>query len=102
MKVPRQIEVVVMMLEAGRISQTYADMMLAGTKPEMSVDKKEPRKNKKLSPEHISKIQQEIEQLQENYAYAKDNIGDTMLTLVVAKGYVKKNIRKHIYSILYD
>lgn len=90
MKVPRQIEVVVMMLEAGRISQTYADMMLAGTKPEMSVDKKEPRKNKKLSPEHISEIQQEIEQLQENYAYAKDNIGDTMLTLVVAKGYVKK------------
>lgn len=90
MKPARQIEVVQLMINAGRVSKTYADIMLAGTKPEMLVDKKEPQKNKKLNPEQISKLQQEIEQLQENYAYAKDNVGDIMLTLVVTKGYVKK------------
>ncbi|AWM79332.1 chromosome partitioning protein [Gammaproteobacteria bacterium ESL0073] len=90
MKEPRQIEVAKLMIAAGRISKTYADIMLAGTKPEMLMDKKEPQKNKKLNPEQIIKLQQEIEQLQENYAHAKDNIGEVMLTLVVAKGYVKK------------
>lgn len=90
MKEARQIEVAKLMVDAGRVSHTYAEIMLAGTKPEMLVDKKDPNKYKKLKPEQILKIQQEIEQLQENYAYAKDNIGEIMLTLVVTKGYVKK------------
>lgn len=64
MKEPRQIEVAELMIAANRFSKAYADMMLAGTKPEMLTQNAKKRRKKTLSPENIARMQQEMEQLQ--------------------------------------
>ena len=95
MKSERQIEVVKLMIAANRVSKPYAEMMLIGSKSEMLVNKKSVNKRKNFSPEEIAKMQLEIEKMQKDYTQVENNIGDVMLTLIVAKGYISKLLKNN-------
>lgn len=93
MKPLRQIETAEMMIAANRFSGSYAEMILVATRPEMLVGSKKSKKADCLSPEDIGRMERELERLHEDYRAIEDNIGETMLVLVVAKGHVARLLR---------
>jgi RepB plasmid partitioning protein/ParB-like nuclease family protein len=92
MKPIRQIEAAEMMISANRFSVPYATMILVATRSEFLVD---PQKLKKTdaSPENIARMEREMEKLYQDYKAVEDTLGETMLVLVVAKGYVARLLR---------
>lgn len=87
MKPLRQIETVEMMISANCFTQNYAQMVLAATRPEMLNTKKSKVTNAS-NAEDIARMEREMEKLYQDYKVIEDTLGETMLVLVVAKGYV--------------
>ena len=90
MKPVRQIAAAEMMIAANHCTENYAKMILATTKPD---DLLEPIKGKSsvgVSPADIARMEREMENVQRDYRRIEDDYGDTMLTLVVAKGFLGK------------
>lgn len=92
MKPLRQIEAAEMMISANRFTRSYAEMILVATRPEHLVDKKKPQKNE-VTPEDIARMEREMEKLHHDYKLVEDTLGETMLVLVVAKGYMARLMR---------
>ena len=46
-----------------------------------------------VSSEDIARMEREMERLQQEYRNVEENLGDTMFTLVVAKGYLSKLLK---------
>ena len=94
MKPIRQIEAAEMMIAANRFTITYATMILSATRSELLL---EPRKPKpiEVSAEDIARMEREMEKLYQDYRSVQDTLGDTMLVLVVAKGYVSRLLRNN-------
>jgi hypothetical protein len=92
MKPMRQIETVEMMISANCFTQSYARMVLAATRPEMLVEKKKKATNEASSID-IARMEREMENLQHDYKQVEDTLGETMLVLVVAKGYLARVLR---------
>ncbi|MGA8136843.1 MAG: plasmid partitioning protein RepB C-terminal domain-containing protein [Pseudomonas gingeri] len=89
MKPLRQIETVEMMISANCFTQSYALMVLAATRPEMLVAKKT-RQASEVGAEDIARMEREMEKLYHDYKVVEDTLGETMLVLVVAKGYMTR------------
>ncbi len=55
----------------------------------------DPHKPKKTdaSPENNARMEREMEKLYQDYKAVEDTLGETMLVLVVAKGYVARLLR---------
>ncbi|WP_341538761.1 plasmid partitioning protein RepB C-terminal domain-containing protein, partial [Pseudomonas viridiflava] len=87
MKPMRQIETAEMMISANCFTQNYAQMVLAATRPEMLVVKKNKQVNDS-NAEDIARMEREMEKLYQDYKVVEDTLGETMLALVVAKGYM--------------
>ncbi len=98
MKPMRQIEAAEMMVAANRFTGPYAEMILATTRQEFLVDCKKIRRSENVKPEDIARMEREMEKLQQDYLTAEDEVGETMLTLVVAKGYISRLIRNNAVS----
>lgn len=92
MKPMRQIETVEMMISANCFTQNYARMVLAATRPEMLVEMKK-KASGEASPIDIARMEREMENLQHDYKQVEDTLGETMLVLVVAKGYLARVLR---------
>ncbi|HEY7747533.1 MAG TPA: plasmid partitioning protein RepB C-terminal domain-containing protein [Aestuariivirgaceae bacterium] len=92
MKPLRQIEAAEMMISANIFTKPYAQMILAATRPEQLVDS-EKQKVPKVSIEDISRMERELETVNQDYKLAEETLGENMLTLVVAKGYVSRLFR---------
>ena len=92
MKPMRQIETVEMMISANCFTRNYARMVLAATRPEMLVTKKK-KSNSEVSTVDIARMEREMENLQHDYKQVEDTLGETMLVLVVAKGYLLRLLR---------
>jgi hypothetical protein len=92
MKPMRQIEAAEMMIAANRFTVTYATMILSATRPEQLLEPKKP-KHLEASAEDIARMEREMEKLYHDYRLVQDTLGDTMLVLVVAKGYVSRLLR---------
>jgi hypothetical protein len=92
MKPIRQIETVEMMISANCFTQNYARMVLAATRPEMLVEKKKKMAGE-VNPIDIARMEREMENLQHDYKQVEDTLGETMLVLVVAKGYLSRLLR---------
>ncbi|MCY1294611.1 RepB plasmid partitioning protein [compost metagenome] len=91
MKPMRQIETVEMMISANCFTGRYAEMVLAATRPELLV---EPKKTcEGVTAEDIARMEREMEKLYHDYHLVEDTLGETMLVLVVAKGYVARLLR---------
>ncbi|WP_341478016.1 plasmid partitioning protein RepB C-terminal domain-containing protein, partial [Pseudomonas viridiflava] len=89
MKPMRQIETAEMMISANCFTQNYAQMVLAATRPEMLVVKKNKQVNDS-NAEDIARMEREMEKLYQDYKVVEDTLGETMLVLVVAKGYMSR------------
>lgn len=101
MKPIRQIEAAEMMIAANKFAKSYAEMILVTTRPEALIEKAKSRVGKDISPEDITRMEAEMERLQHDSLAVEDTIGDTMLSLVVAKGFISRlfrneNIRRHL------
>ncbi|YCH20241.1 hypothetical protein M1D96_13985 [Pseudomonas sp. D1-3] len=92
MKPMRQIETVEMMISANCFTLRYADMVLVATRPELLVEPKQ-KPGETVSAEDIARMEREMEKLYHDYRLVEDTLGETMLVLVVAKGYVARLLR---------
>ncbi|WP_230205676.1 plasmid partitioning protein RepB C-terminal domain-containing protein [Burkholderia cenocepacia] len=90
MKPFRQIEAAEMMIAANKFTKPYAEMILVTTRADALTDKAKPKKREEISPEDISRMEAEMERLQQDSMAVEDTIGDTMLSLVVAKGFIAR------------
>ena len=102
MKPIRQIEAAEMMIAANKFAKSYANMILVTTRPEGLIEKTKSQVGKDISPEDITRMEAEMERLQHDSLAVEDTIGDTMLSLVVAKGFINRllrneNIRLHLH-----
>ncbi|MDE3739387.1 plasmid partitioning protein RepB C-terminal domain-containing protein [Pseudomonas resinovorans] len=92
MRPMRQIETAEMMIAANCFTYSYARMVLAATRPEMLVEKKK-KPTGEISSIDIARMEREMENLQHDYKQVEDTLGETMLVLVVAKGYLARVLR---------
>ncbi|MEG5266319.1 plasmid partitioning protein RepB C-terminal domain-containing protein [Pseudomonas sp. JDS28PS106] len=92
MKPIRQIETVEMMISANCFTRNYARMVLAASRPEMLVEQKK-KMTGEVSAVDIARMEREMENLQHDYRQVEDTLGETMLVLVVAKGYLVRMLR---------
>ncbi|QMV27703.1 ParB N-terminal domain-containing protein [Brucella sp. BO3] len=92
MKPMRQIEAAEMMIAANRFTITYTTMILSATRPELLLEPKKP-KPLEASAEDIARMEREMDKLYQDYRSVQDTLGDTMLVLVVAKGYVSRLLK---------
>jgi RepB plasmid partitioning protein/ParB-like nuclease domain len=101
MKPIRQIEAAEMMTSANRFTVPYAKMIHAATREELLV---EPKKTKQVdaTPEDIARMERQMEKLYQDYKLVEDTLGETMLVLVVAKGYVARLMRNENVSAYLD
>ncbi|NUB05179.1 chromosome partitioning protein [Azospirillum sp. Vi22] len=90
MKPMRQIVAAEMMVSASRFTVNYARMILATTRPEQLVDGRKPKPAAGVTPEDIARMEREMEKLHQDYRVVEDTLGETMLVLVVAKGFMTK------------
>lgn len=93
MKPMAQIEAVEMMISANRYTVAYTKVLLAGMPSEKLVTPEKKTVLQGVSPEDIARMEREMERLQQEYRNVEDNLGDTMFTLVVAKGYLSKLLK---------
>ena len=91
MKPMRQVELVEMMISANCFTGRYAEMVLAATRPEQLVEAK--KVSEGVTAEDIARMEREMEKLYHDYRLVEDTLGETMLVLVVAKGYVSRMLR---------
>jgi hypothetical protein len=93
MKPLRQIEATELMLAAGNLSVSYAKILVAGSRSGDLLKPVEPRKVGGLTPEQMSRMQNEMESVQVDFKAIEKTFGDTVLQLVFATGYVGSLIR---------
>jgi ParB-like chromosome segregation protein Spo0J len=93
MKPYRQIEAAEMMIAANKFTATYAEMILIATRADALVDGAKPKKKDAISPEDLARMESEMERLRQDCQAVEDEIGDTMLSLVVAKSFVARLLR---------
>jgi hypothetical protein len=102
MKPLRQIEAVEIMISANRFTLSYAKVLLAATKPEELADPEKRKKLAGMSPEDLARMEHEMEKLRRDYRAVEESLGDTMLTLVVARGYVSRLFRNKAVATYLD
>jgi ParB-like chromosome segregation protein Spo0J len=92
MKPIRQIEATEMMISANRLNVPYAKMILTASRPELLVETK---KTKQLdaNPADIVRMERQMEKLYQDYKAVEDTLGEALLVLVVAKGFVARLLR---------
>ena len=93
----RQIEAAELMISANRFVLPYVKMLLAATRPEMLVEAKK-AKQLGASPEDIARMERQLEKLYQDYKVDEDALGESMLVLVVAKGFVGRLLRNEALS----
>jgi hypothetical protein len=90
MKPMRQIESAEMMISANLFTKPYAQMLLAATRAEHLVANDKQKSASNVSPEDILRMERELEKVSQDHKLAEETLGENMLTLVVAKGYVNR------------
>ncbi|TCK95595.1 plasmid partitioning protein RepB C-terminal domain-containing protein [Paraburkholderia sp. BL9I2N2] len=93
MKPFRQIEAAEMMVVANKFTATYAEMILVATRSDALVEGAKPKKKSEISTEDLAKMESEMERLRQDCQAVQDEIGDTMLSLVVAKSFMARLLR---------
>ena len=89
----RQFEAVELMIAAGNITASYAKVLLAGTRQADLVNPEKTRKDVRMSPEQMERMQREMEAVQTDFKAVEKTFGSNVLELVVATGYVGRLIQ---------
>lgn len=90
MKPVRQIEVAELMLAASNFSVPYAKALLVATNVAMLTDPTKGKTSGGLTPEQVAKMEKEMEALQRDLRLVEDSHGNSVLNLVLARGYLSK------------
>lgn len=93
MKPIRQIEATEMMISANRISASFAKMVLLTSKQEMLIDPHAKSRPSGVTLEDLTRMEREMEKLASAYKVVEETHGETMLVLVVAKGYITRLVK---------
>jgi hypothetical protein len=86
----RQIEMAELMAAANNFSASYAQCLLAATPQEHLLEPEKPKEVRGLSPEDMSRMEREMENLNQDLRSVEDSHGQNVLNLVVAVGYLRK------------
>lgn len=104
MKPMRQIEVAELLVASGNFSKPYVKALFAATQPDMLLDPDKHKAVQGLTPEQITKMEQETETLYRDLKAIEESHGDNVLNLVLARGYLGKlfgNVRVTRYLTLH-
>jgi hypothetical protein len=77
-------------------------VLLAARRPEHLADSDKPMKLEGVSAEDIARMEREMERLNRDCRAVEGSLGDTMLALVVTRGYVSKLFRNEAISDFLD
>ena len=86
----RQIEMAELMLAANNFSASYARCLLAATPQEQLLEPDKPKDVGGLSPEDMSRMEREMENLGQDLRSVEESHGRNVLNLVLVVGYLKK------------
>ena len=86
----RQIEMAELMVAANSFSASYAQCLLAATPQEQLLEPDKPKDVRGLSPEDMSRMEREMENLSQDLRSVEDSHGRNVLNLVLVVGYLKK------------
>lgn len=86
----RQIEMAELMVAANNFSARYAECLLAATPQEQLLDPEKPKGIRGLSPEDMSRMEREMDNLKQDLRQIEDFHGRNVLNLVVVVGFLKK------------
>jgi hypothetical protein len=86
----RQIEIAELMLAANNFSASYARCLLAATPQDQLLEPDKPKEVRGLSPEEMSRMEREMENLAQDLRSVEESHGRNVLNLVLVVGYLKK------------
>jgi ParB-like chromosome segregation protein Spo0J len=86
----RQIEMAELMLAANNFSAAYAQCLLAATPQYQLLEPDKPKEVRGLSPEDMSRMEREMENLCKDLRGVEESHGRNVLNLVLVVGYLKK------------
>jgi ParB-like chromosome segregation protein Spo0J len=86
----RQIEMAELMVAANNFSASYAQCLLAATPQEQLLEPDKPKDVRGLSPEDMSRMEREMENLGQDLRTVEDSHGRNVLNMVLVVGYLKK------------
>jgi len=90
MKPMRQIEAADLMSTAGNYTASYAKALLAATRQADLVKSEQPKKVGGLTPDQMTRMEREMETVQQDLKMVEARYGDDVLHLVIASGYLSK------------
>lgn len=93
MKPMRQIEAAELMTTAGNYTASYAKALLAATRQADLVRSDRPKKVGGLTPEQMSRMEREMDTVQQDLKTVESRYGDDVLHLVIASGYLAKLVK---------
>lgn len=93
MKPARQSEVAQVMLLAANFSASYASALLAATPQDKLAKSDRPKRVNGMTAEQMTRMEREMEGLQQQFKAAESAYGDDVLHLVIASGYLSKLLR---------
>jgi len=93
MKPMRQIEAADLMTTAGNYTASYAKALLAATRQADLVRSDRPKKVGGLTPEQMSRMEREMDTVQQDLKTVESRYGDDVLHLVIASGYLAKLVK---------
>ena len=86
----RQIEVAELLVAASNCSVPYVKALLAATPSEMLIDSEKTKAVEGLSPDHVARMEKEMEALQRDLKQVEESHGNEVFNLVLARGYLAK------------
>ena len=90
MKPLRQIEAAELMNSASTYTASYAKALLAATKQQDLINSDRPKRVGGLSQEQMTRMEREMETLQQDIKTVEARYGDDVLDLVIASAYLTK------------
>jgi hypothetical protein len=101
MKPIRQVECVELMAAANAFNIRYARALLAATPANMLIEGSKPTRLGSATAESMSRLQREMETVQNRYKLAEQSYGEDVLNLVLARGYLQKLLENtHVNQFL--
>ena len=86
----RQIEMAELLVAANTFSASYAQCLLAATPQEQLLEPDKPKEVRGLSPEDMSRMEREMENLGQDLRSVENSHGRNVLNLVLVSGYLRK------------
>ena len=88
MKPVRQVEVAMLMNDAGVYTKPYIMALLAATPKAQLAHPERPKKIRGLDDTQMARMENEMDSLEREYRLIEDNYGTDVLNLTLAKGYL--------------